>query len=748
MRINLKNRLFLYILTPVLIIYFVIYILIFSNIINYSKDNIISNSNELTQKHSLIISGKLNSDLKVLNTFKKTIENFSFKEQNAQEQFLRDILKDILINNTDYSSVWYIRNDNVDETKFINEYYRSDDQLNYNKRTYNSEDMFFEKISSKLLGTQESIIFFTNDYKNSEKINQFVLVYAVPLYLNNKFTGFAGIKVEFEKLRKNFNNNLISSKSVRSYILSEELFLNLSENSNIDNEILREINERKFISNSKIVKQNSFFWKYRRDDYIVNYIPVNITDATGKLSLLSVIPNREMYSFISNFYLTYFFYAGLGFFVILLMTYLFYRYWHSKIKEPLTVIIAMATGRVNEIKKLPEYRADVFGDLNKSINQINSSLDKTAEFIEEIGKGNFDYSYSPVFKEDRIGNSLVELKRSIELAEIEDKKRKEADERLNWATRGSAKFSEIIREHSDNPEELAYAIISELVNYIDANQGGLFVINEDDENQKYVELLASFAYDRKKMLEKRIPYGVGLVGRCIQERETIYITKVPKHYLNITSGLGDEIPGTLLIIPLIFHEEVFGVVELASFKNIEEYKINLVEQIAEGIASAISMVKINARTAGLLKETKIKSEQSASQEEEIRQNIEEMQASTDELNNKLDSLTGTFEAVKSVANIAEFDTKGRIIDISPNFLKLLKKEKKDIIGKFQGSFSTEALNTESFNNFWRELRAGKKMEFQQIINVEEKLVNISSVYIPLKNTEGKVYKVVSLADVK
>jgi methyl-accepting chemotaxis protein len=145
-----------------------------------------------------------------------------------------------------------------------------------------------------------------------------------------------------------------------------------------------------------------------------------------------------------------------------------------------------------------------------------------------------------LFKEDRIGNHLIDLKNSIEETREEEKRRKAEDERLNWATGGSAMFAEIIREHSDNLEELAYAIISELVNYIDANQGGIFIINEDEQNEKYIELLSSFAYDRKKMLEKKIPFGAGLVGRCILEKETIYMTNVPKDYLNITSGLGTK----------------------------------------------------------------------------------------------------------------------------------------------------------------------------------------------------------------
>ncbi len=419
--------------------------------------------------------------------------------------------------------------------------------------------------------------------------------------------------------------------------------------------------------------------------------------------------------------------------------------YFKRLKKTSSVLEAMAIGFVSKIKNLNTNKDDEISKINKSINTINFNLDKTSQFIKEISAGNFDFEYKALTSDDSIGNSLVKMKQSfLEAKEIE-KKRKENDERQNWATIGNAKFSEIIREHSDNIEELAYEIISDLVNYIGANQGGLFIINEDEKGGKIIELTASYAYGRRKMLEKKIPWGTGLVGRCILEKETIFMTKIPQNYLKITSGLGEERPATLLIVPLIFHEKVYGVVELASFKEIDKYKIDFTEQISESIASAISMVKINVRTAELLRETKIKSEQTASQEEEIRQNIEEMQSATDELNIENLNISNKLNALNSVAYTAVFNKNGRIKDISPGFLKLLKKEKEDIINNFQGSFSSEPQNEEAFKNFWRQLRRGKTMESLQVIKIGDELIKLFSTYIPIENSDGKIDEVVSFA---
>lgn len=174
--------------------------------------------------------------------------------------------------------------------------------------------------------------------------------------------------------------------------------------------------------------------------------------------------------------------------------------------------------------------------------------------------------------------------------------------------------------------DFSNVVIKNLVRYLEANQGAIFIIN--DENM--IELTAAFAYERRRSLEKQIQIGEGIVGRCVQENETIYMTDIPENYINITSGLGQDTPGCLLVVPLKLNEEVFGVVEIASFKEFGKYQVDFVEKIGESIASTIQRVKINISTSKLLKESEDKSNRLAEQEEEMRQSIEEMQAAQEQ----------------------------------------------------------------------------------------------------------------------
>jgi PAS domain S-box-containing protein len=162
----------------------------------------------------------------------------------------------------------------------------------------------------------------------------------------------------------------------------------------------------------------------------------------------------------------------------------------------------------------------------------------------------------------------------------------------------------------------------------------LFILNEDTENKKFLELVACYAFERKKYLTREIAPGDGLVGQCYLEGERIYLLDVPSEYISITSGLGGATPNALLIVPMKVNDLTYGVIELASFNKYEEYEIGLVEKLAESIASTISNVRVNDTTRLLLERTQQQAEEMKSQEEEIRQNMEELEATQEEMRRK------------------------------------------------------------------------------------------------------------------
>jgi len=267
------------------------------------------------------------------------------------------------------------------------------------------------------------------------------------------------------------------------------------------------------------------------------------------------------------------------------------------------------------------------------IENLISNLKKASNFIKSITNGKYDIEWEGMDKKTQELNKESIAGELIMMRDQMQKARK-LDEVRIWTNEGLSKFADLIRKHQNDLHQLSEELISSIVEYIGAQQGGLFFVSEDEQNQKYLELMGCYAYQRKKFLEKRIEIGQGMVGQCFLEGETTYVTNLPSEYVNITSGLGLTNPKTLLIIPLKMNEEVVGVIEIASLMEFENYQIEFLERLAETVASAISSVKVNESTRLLLEQSQQQAEEMKAQEEEMRQNMEELQATQEQMHRK------------------------------------------------------------------------------------------------------------------
>jgi len=283
-------------------------------------------------------------------------------------------------------------------------------------------------------------------------------------------------------------------------------------------------------------------------------------------------------------------------------------------------------------------------DENAIMQSLITNLQKAFTFIRAIASGNYQVKWEGLTDENRDANQ-ENLVGELVLMREQMKQVKEADDQRLWATEALSAAAKITRTYQQEISILADEMLKHLIECLGANQAGLFVIDEEKTN---LELIACYAYERKKFLKKTIEIGEGLLGQAFLEAETIYLTEVPEKYVNITSGLGKALPRSILIVPLKYNEEVMGVLEIASFKPMEEHQIQLVENLGEVLASSLSTLKTNEQTRKLLEQSQEQAELLHSQEEEMRQNMEELQATQEEMQRK----TKEYEAI-----IKDYETK-------------------------------------------------------------------------------------------
>lgn len=370
---------------------------------------------------------------------------------------------------------------------------------------------------------------------------------------------------------------------------------------------------------------------------------------------------------------------------------------------------------------------------------------KLLNFAEELSKGNLTSEYEPE-KGNALGNIMIELRDNLQHNKEEEIKRKEEDEQRNWSATGLATFGEILRNNNDDINKLAFEVISRLSEYINAVQGGFFILNDEIQDDTHFELIAHFAYGRKKFSQKRVELSEGLIGRAAYEKNTIYLDEVPEEYIEVTSGLGEANPRVLLIVPLKVNDEVHGVLELSSFHPFAEHVIAFVEKVAESIATTISTVKTNIKTTKLLADSQEQADQLSQQEEEMRQNMEELQATQEEASKQAEEFISFTNSVNHTLIHAEFDLNGVLLYANTKFLrKLGYSANSEVEGHHISMFISEK-DKRQFNEIWDSLaRGGKHYEgYMKLLAKNGKDIWTMSTYTCVRNSMQTVEKILFL----
>jgi methyl-accepting chemotaxis protein len=298
---------------------------------------------------------------------------------------------------------------------------------------------------------------------------------------------------------------------------------------------------------------------------------------------------------------------------------------------------------------LPETIPPVADEMNVIIREINTLTDnlrQIKDFALYVGKGDFDKNISVFDDQGDLGGSLSQMRNELRKVSEEEKRRA-------WANEGFASMSDILRG-STNRNELTDRALQHLIKYLNANQGGLFMIENEGTPEAHLQLAACYAYNRKKHQQREIRPGQGLLGQAWLEGETTYLREIPEDYLRITSGLGDANPRYLLLVPLKIEDRVEGVIELASFRDFEPHMIRFVERVAESIASVLANAKVVERTHRLLAESQDMTELMKAQEEEMRQNMEELAATQEEMQRKEQATARQRLILETMVNHADY----------------------------------------------------------------------------------------------
>ncbi|WP_207428393.1 HAMP domain-containing protein [Pedobacter sp. SYSU D00535] len=316
-------------------------------------------------------------------------------------------------------------------------------------------------------------------------------------------------------------------------------------------------------------------------------------------------------------------------------------------------------------------------DLTENVNQLAQNLTVQVRSISEVA--------SAVTKGDLTRTIRVEAKGELEalkdtinqmIANLKGTTLRNHEQ--DWLKSNLAKFTQMLQGQRDR-NAVANKVLSELAELVNARYGAFYILEQPEAAEAKLKLFAGYAYNNKRKINEEFSLSEGLVGQCAIDKERILLTNVPGDYLQINSGIGNATPSALVILPVLFENNIKAVIELASFENFSPTHLDFLDQLTESIGIVLNNIETNTRTEELLA-------QSQSLANELKAQQEELRRANDELHDKAQLLEKQKEEVEQINK--EVEEARRSLEEKAEQLTLTSKYKSEFLANMSHELRT------------------------------------------------------------
>ncbi len=258
--------------------------------------------------------------------------------------------------------------------------------------------------------------------------------------------------------------------------------------------------------------------------------------------------------------------------------------------------------------------------LTENVNQLAGNLTTQVRAIAEVSTAVTQGDLTRSIAVEAQGE-VAELKDNINqmIANLRDTTTR--NEEQDWLKTNLARISGLMQGQREL-RTVSQLIMSELTPTVSAQHGAFFLAETPDDGESgeaSLRLIASYGYSRRGGVPDRFGLGEGLVGQAALEKKSILISDAPADYIRISSGLGEARPANIIVMPLLFEEQLLGVIELASLAPYSGVHRTFLGQLMETLGVVLNTIMANMRTEELL-------QQSQSLTQELQNQSEELQA--------------------------------------------------------------------------------------------------------------------------
>jgi HAMP domain-containing protein/two-component sensor histidine kinase len=238
---------------------------------------------------------------------------------------------------------------------------------------------------------------------------------------------------------------------------------------------------------------------------------------------------------------------------------------------------------------------DLTGNVNLLAANLTNQVRAIAEVATAVTKGDLTRSIQVDAK-----GEVAELKDNINTMIDNLRLTTEQNTEQDWLKTNLAKFTNMLQGQRDLAT-VGRMLLSELTPLVGAQVGVIYQFEEDD-REEGLRLLASYADDGANGHLPRLRVGEGLAGQCASDKRTLLVKDLPPDTILIRSALVKVAPQNIIVLPVMFEDQLKAVIELASVSSFTNLQIMFLEQLTNSIGIVLNSIAATMQTKELNRE--------------------------------------------------------------------------------------------------------------------------------------------------